>query len=78
MGIYIFKVFGAELDSEQNSKMLRIVAFILSVYVPMCFRIYLNPRAPQGPANMVSLGDLLLDFEVKYQGVAVTALKNVS
>ena len=47
--------------------MLRIVAFILSVYVPMFFQIYLNPRAPEGPANMVFLRDL----------IAVTALKNV-
>ena len=70
-------MFGAQLDSEQNSKLLRIVAFILSVHVPMFFLIHLNPRAPKGPANMVFLGDLLLDFEVKYQDLAVTPLKNV-
>ena len=70
-------MFGTELDSEQNSKLLRIVAFILSVYVPMCFLIHLNPCAPEGPAYIIFLRDLLLDFEVKDQDLAVTALKNV-
>ena len=43
----------------------------------MLFLIHLNPRAPEGPANMVFVRDLLFDFEVKYQDFAVTALKNV-
>ena len=67
--------FGAELDSEQNSKLLRIVAFILSV--AMLLLIHLNPRAPEGPANMVFLKYLSLDFEVKDQVLAVATLKNV-
>ena len=60
-----------------RSKLLRIVAFSLSAYVPMIFRIRLNLRAPEGPTNIVFLRDLLLDFEVKDQDLAETALKNV-
>ena len=48
-------MFDAELDSEENSKLLKTVAFILSVYVPMFFLIHLNPRVSEGPANMVFL-----------------------
>ena len=65
-------MFGAELESKQDFKLLRIVA--LSVYNPMCFLIHLNPRAPEGQANMIFLRDLLLDFEVKYQDLALTTL----
>ena len=57
--------FGAELDSEQNTKLMRIVAFIISVYVPMFFRIHLNPRAPEGLTNIMLFLRDLLDFEVK-------------
>ena len=41
----------------------------------MFFLIHLNPRVPEGPANMLFFRDLLL--EVKYQDLAVTAQKNV-
>ena len=57
-----FAIFGEDLPSEQQAKLLKIVSFIVSVNAPMFFRIHSNPRAPDGPGNRIFLRNLLLDF----------------
>ena len=52
-----------ELSSAQAAKLKRIASFIVSVYVPMFFRIHLNPRATEGPDNMLFLRDVALDYK---------------
>ena len=52
-----------ELSSAQAAKLKRIASFIVSVYVPMFFRIHSNPRAPEGPNNMLFLRDVVLDYK---------------
>ena len=50
------------MTSTQATRLRRITSFIVAVYAPMFFRIHLNPRAPEGPNNMLFLRDLFLDF----------------
>ena len=57
-------LFGSDMTEVQKEKLLRIVSYIVSVYVPMLLHIHLNPRAPEGPTNMLFLRDLL-DFQQK-------------
>ena len=61
----------------QKAKLLRIVSHIVSVYVPMLLHIHLNPRAPEGPTNMLFLRDLLLDFQQKDEILVDQILKKV-
>ena len=52
-------LFGNDMTEMQKTNLLRIVFYIVTVYVPMFLRIHLNPRVPEGPTNMLFQRDLL-------------------
>ena len=51
-----------EFSEEHVEKLVHVCSFIVSVYAPMFLRIH-NPRAPEGPSNMIFLRNILLDFK---------------
>ena len=70
-------MFGCGMSTSQKGKLLRIVSYVVTVYVPMFLKIHLNPRAPDGPSNMLFLRDLLLDYHQKDEMLANQGLKKV-
>ena len=61
----------------QNSKLLQITRYIISVYVPMFVKILLNPRASEGPTNMIFLRYLSLGFRQQHANLVDHCLKPV-
>ena len=59
-------LFDTKMTVTQNSKLLQITSYIISVYVPMFVKIHLNPRASEGPTNMIFLRYLSLDFRQQH------------
>jgi len=70
-------LFGKAMTQVQKAKLLRLVSYAVSVYVPMFLRVHLNPRAPEGPSNMLFLRDLLLDYHQKDEMLVDHSLKKV-
>ena len=70
-------LFGNDMTDVQKTNLLRIVSYIVSVYVPMFLRIHLNPRVPEGLTNMMFLRDLLLDYCEKDEILVDQSLKKV-
>ena len=61
----------------QKNKLLQITSYIISVYMPMFVKIHLNPRASEGPTNMIFLRYLLLDFRQQHTNLVDHCLKPV-
>ena len=59
----------------QNSKLLQITRYIISVYVPMFVKIHLNPRASEGPTNIIFLRYLSLDFRQQHTNLVDHCVK---
>ena len=53
------------MTEVQKTNLLRIVSYIVFVYVPMFLRIHSNPRVPEDPTSMLFVRDLLLDYPEK-------------
>lgn len=70
-------LFDEELTTAQSSNLISIASYVLSVYAPMFFRIHLNPRAPEGPANMIFLRDLLLDLMPRHKNLVENVVKPI-
>ena len=65
------------MTEVQKTYLLRIVSYIVSVYVPMFLRIHSNPRVPEDPTNMLFLRDLLLDYLEKDEILVDQSLRKV-
>ena len=70
-------LFETKMTVTQNSKLLQITSYIISVYVPMFVKIHLNPRASEGPTNMIFLRYLLLDFRQQHTNLVDHCVKPV-
>ena len=55
-------LLGNDMTEVQKTNLLRIVAYIVPVYVPMFLRIHLTPGVQEGPTSMLFQRDLLLDY----------------
>jgi len=63
------------LTDAQKIKLVRIVSYIISVYVPSFLMIHLKPRAPEGPYLTLFQRDLLLAYSELDPSVANLVLK---
>ena len=69
-------LFDTKMTVTQNNT-LQITSYIISVYVPMFLKIHLNPRASEGPTNMIFLRYLSLDFRQQRTNLVNHCLKPV-
>ena len=74
---YMRLPFDTKMTVTQNSKLLQITSYIISVYVPMFVKIHLNPRASEGPTNMIFLRYLSLDFRQQHTNLVDHCVKPV-
>ena len=70
-------LFDTKMTVTQNSKLLQITSYTISVYVPMFVKIHLNPRASEGPTNIIFLRYLSLDFRQQHTNLVDHRLKSV-
>ena len=70
-------LFDTKMTVTQNSKLLQITSYIISVYVSMFVKIQLNPRASEGPTNMIFLRYLSLNFRQQHTNLVDHCLKLV-
>ena len=70
-------LFDTKMTVTQKSKLLQITSYIISVYVAMFVKIHLNPRASEGPTNMIFLRYLSLDFRQQRTNLVDHCLKPV-
>ena len=70
-------LFDTKMTATQNSKLLQITSYIISVYGPMFVKIHLNPRASKGPTNMIFLRYLSLDFRQQHTNLVDHCIKPV-
>ena len=70
-------MFGCDMSKSPKGKLLRIVAYVVSVYEPMFLKFHLNPRASDYPSIMLFLRDLLLDYRWKDEVLVNQGLKKV-
>ena len=74
---YMRLLFDTKITDTQKSKLLQITSYIISVYLPMCVKIYLNPHAPEKPTNMIFIRNSLLDFRQQHTNLVDHCLKPV-
>ena len=55
--LFLFSI--GDLDADQQNVLRNIVQFIISVYAPNFFNVFLNPSAVSGPDNMIQLRNLM-------------------
>ena len=60
--IFLFNLF--KLNKIQSCTLLKIIKFIVNVYVPSFVQINLNPSVPFGPENVLVIRDLMKDHGV--------------
>ena len=70
-------LFDTKMTATQNRQLLQITSNIISVYVSMLVKIHLNPRASEGPTNMIFLRYLLLDFRQQHTNLVDHCIKPV-
>ena len=55
--VYSFDLF--QLTKDQTSNLIKIIDFIVNVYVPSFVQINLHPSVPSGPENVLVIRDLM-------------------
>ena len=71
--LLIFNV--CRLDESQRTKLIRLISYIVSVYVPSFVMIHLKPSAAEGPGIMLFQRDLLLAYSEIDSELAEVTLK---
>ena len=60
--LLIFDIYSYHLDDHQKSKLIWLISYIISIYVPSFFPIHLKPSAAEGPIIILFQRDHFLAY----------------